>query len=58
MTKNVKEALRVDKEAGNEYWEKEQHTELNKVKVAWKWVNRVTPDQARPGSVNEMIGHQ
>ena len=31
---------------------------MSKVKVAWKQVDGVTPDQVRSGSVKELIGYQ
>ena len=38
--------MRIDKEAGNDYWEKVINKEMSKVKVAWKRVDGVTPDKA------------
>ena len=47
LTKNVEEALRIDKAAGNDYREKELNKEMNKVNVACQQVDRVTTDQSR-----------
>ena len=58
MPKIVKEALRIDKEAGNDYWEKTLNKEMSKVKVAWQRFNRVTTDQARSVLFQDMIVHQ
>ena len=45
--KNGEGELRVEKEAGNDYWEKSLNTDMSKVKVSWKHVDVVTPDQER-----------
>ena len=50
--------MRIDKEAGNYYWEKSLNKEIIKVKVSWKQVDGVTPDQEILVSVKELIGHQ
>ena len=43
---NVKETLRIDKEAGKYFLEKELNKDMSKIKVAWQRVNRVTLGQA------------
>ena len=58
LTKTVEEALRIDKEAGNYYWEKALNKEMSKVKFLWQRVDGVTPDQAMSGLVKKLIEHQ
>ena len=50
--------MRIDKEAGNDYWDKALNKEMSNVKVAWQWVDGVAPDQEIFISVKERIGHQ
>ena len=38
--------------------DKALNKDMSKVKVAWQWVDRVTPDQEISLSVKKMIGHQ
>ena len=43
----AKEAFRIDKKVGNDYWEKALNKEMSNAKVAREWVNVVTPDQEK-----------
>ena len=47
--------MQIDKEAGNDYWERAINKEMSKLNVAWKRVDVVTPEQSRLGSVKELI---
>ena len=58
LPKNVQEALSIYKKVGNDHWYKALNKEISKVKVAWKRVDGVTPDQAKLGYVKEMVGNQ
>ena len=48
----------IDKEAGDESWDKALNKEMCKVKVAWQWVDGVTPNKSRPGLVKDLIRNQ
>ena len=45
--KTVEQVFRIDKEVGNDYWEKALNKQMIKVKVACQWVDGVALDQAR-----------
>ena len=50
--------MSIDKKAGNDNWDKALNKDTSKVNIAWQWVDWVTPDQARSGSVKELSRHQ
>ena len=58
LPKTVAEALRIDKEAVNDYWYKALNKDMSKVNFAWKRVDGVTLDQKILESVKELTGHQ
>ena len=55
---SVEEALRIDKENGNDYWEKAIRKEMEKAKVAYIGMDEYTPDQVRSGNASGLIGFQ
>ena len=58
VPKTVQEALEIDEETGTDFWKRALHKEMSKVKVAWKSVDGVTPEQVRAGKAKELIGYQ
>jgi hypothetical protein len=58
IQKTVEEALGNDEETGTDFWRKALGKEMTKVKVAWKPVDGITPQQARTGKEPSMIGFQ
>ena len=58
VPKTVQEALAIDEETGADFWKRALSKEMSKVKVAWKAVDGVTPEQARTGKAKEIIGYQ
>jgi len=55
---SVKEALQIDRENGNDHWEKAINEEMTKVKVAWKTHEDHAPEEAREGKVTSLMGCQ
>ena len=55
---SVEEALQLDRESGTDYWTKAIAKENAKVRVAWKAMDNLTPEQVRQGKAKEMIGYQ
>lgn len=58
MPKSVKEALDLDKENGNDLWEKAIKKEMSKVRVAFEPHEGHTPEQVRHGEAIDLIGYQ
>ena len=58
LPKTVEEAIRIDTETGTDYWKKAIQKERDKVRVAWKPLEDVTPDQIRSGKSGKLVGYQ
>jgi hypothetical protein len=59
LPKTVEEALDIDKATDTDFWRKAVNKEMaNKVKIAWKTNDGLTPQQARQGKVPDLIGFQ
>jgi hypothetical protein len=58
VPKIVEEALAIDEETGTDFWRKALGKEMTKVKVAWKSMDGITPEQVRTGIEPSMIGFQ
>ena len=58
LPKNAEEALRIDMETGTDFWTKAINKEMGKAKVSYEEVAGCTPEQARHGQVQELIGFQ
>ena len=58
VPKTVQEALAIDEETGTDFWRRAIEKDMRKVRVAWKPKDGVTPEQARAGKVQDMIGFQ
>ncbi len=55
---SVDEALQIDAATGTDYWAKAIAKEMNKVKVAWKTKDGITPKDVRDGRVKDLVGYQ
>ena len=55
IPKTVQEALAIDEETGTDFWKRALNKEMTKVKVTWKAVDGVTPDQVRAGKAKEVV---
>ena len=58
LSKDVKEALDIDRITGTDLWQKAVNKEMSKVKVAWKSDEKFTPEKIRSQKTNEYIGFQ
>jgi hypothetical protein len=58
VPKTVEEALAIDEETGTDFWCKALGKEMTKVKVAWKSMDGITPEEVRTGKEPSMIGFQ
>ena len=58
VPKSVQEALQLDEINGNTLWRDAIKKEMSKAKVSWKTLDGVTPNEARKGKVDELIGYQ
>jgi len=58
VPKTVEEALAIDEETGTDFWRKALGKEMTKVKVAWKNMAGITPEQVRTSKEPSMIGFQ
>ena len=58
VPKSVEEALAIDEETGTDFWRKALNKEMTKVKIAWKAVEGLTPEQVRQGQAKQLIGYQ
>jgi hypothetical protein len=57
LPKTVEEALRIDRENGNDFWEKALKKEMTNVRVSYKPHEAHTPDEIRQGKAKELIGY-
>jgi hypothetical protein len=58
VPKTVEEALEIDRATGTQHWEKALWKEMSKVKVAYKLMEGINPEDVRHGKVPQMIGFQ
>ena len=58
LPKDVDEALKIDRENGNTYWEDAIKKEMRKVKVAWETKEGIDPKDVRSGKNRDLIGFQ
>ena len=55
---SIDEALAIDKENGNDFWEKAINKEMKRVKISWKIHEEHAPEQVRDGKAETLIGFQ
>ena len=48
----------MDEINGNTYWQDAINKEMSKAKISWKVLDGVTPNEARKGKVDGLIGYQ
>ena len=58
VPKTWEEALELDRQNGNNLWRDAINKEMSKAKVSWKVLDGISPEEARKGKVDELIGFQ
>ena len=58
VPKTWEEALDLDRQNGNNLWRDAINKEMSKAKVSWKVLDGISPEEARKGKVDELIGFQ
>jgi len=55
---SVEEALEIDRITGTDHWRRALNKEMQRVKVAWKVREGITPEDVRAGKVKDLVGFQ